>query len=105
MKLADVFRVAKTYKMSDAQRFAQHVVPEVVRPARIIWNQAIGALFALFAVFFFGYAYNYYHETGADAKRAGSFGFMFLGVVMSFFAITSFMQARKIGRPRIPGKK
>lgn len=103
MKLADVFRVARTVKMSDAQRFAQHVVPEVVRPARVIWNQAIGGLFSLFAVFFFGYAYNYYRE--ADAKRVGAYGFLFLGLVMSFFAITSFLQARRIARPRVSGRR
>lgn len=103
MKLADAIKFAKSVKMTDAQRFAQHVVPEVVRPARIIWNQAIGGLFALFAVFFFGYASYYYRNLATDTRGGaalGFFGFLFLGLIMCFFAISSFMKARKIGRPR-----
>ena len=105
MKLADVFRVAKSLKMADAQRFAQHVVPEVVRPARVIWNQAIGGLFALFAFFFFGYAYNYYRDMQTDSRRGVALAFsLFLGIVMAFFAIASFLKARKIARPRVTGR-
>jgi hypothetical protein len=79
MKLADVIRFTKTFKMDDAQRFAQHVVPEVVRPARVIWNQAIGGVFFLFAAVAFGFA-------------------IVFGLVMGFFSLTSFLQARKIAR-------
>jgi hypothetical protein len=106
MKLADVYRAAKSVKMSDAQRFAQHVVPEVVRPARVIWNQAIGGLFALFAVFFFGYSYNYYRDLQTDSRRGVALAFsLFLGTVMAFFAISSFLKARKIARPGLAGRK
>jgi hypothetical protein len=101
MKLADVFRVAKTVKMSDAQRFAQHVVPEVVRPARVIWNQAIGGLFLIFTVFFLSMAVNYYRSTEADTKNGIGFWFsMFLGVIMAWFCISSFRSARRISRGR-----
>jgi len=94
MKLADVIRFTKTFKMDDAQRFAQHVVPEVVRPARVIWNQAIGAVFFLFAAVAFGYSYNYYQQNNPVA-----FGFAIVfGLVMGFFSLTSFLQARKIAR-------
>jgi len=94
MKLADVIRFTKTFKMDDAQRFAQHVVPEVVRPARIIWNQAIGGIFLLFAVMFLANGYSYYRQQNVVAL-----GFsMFLGLVMGFFSAASFLQARKIAR-------
>jgi uncharacterized membrane protein len=105
MKLADVFRIAKTYKMSDAQRFAQHVVPEVVRPARVIWNQAIGGIFLLFALLFLGYAFDYYRHMNAEPKNGLGFGFsLFLGLVMAFFSLSSFLKARKIARPRTSGR-
>jgi len=94
MKLADVIRFTKTFKMDDAQRFAQHVVPEVVRPARVIWNQAIGGIFFLFAAVALGYSYNYYQKDNPVA-----FGFsIFFGIVMGFFSFTSFLTARKIAR-------
>ena len=106
MKLADVFKVAKSVKMEDANRFVRHVVPEVVRPARIIWNQAIGGIFVLFAVVFLGYAYNYYRQMETDPSRSVPFGFsLFLGSVMAFFGIASFLKARSIGRPRVPGRR
>jgi|GEM_PF-602426 len=106
MKLADVVKVAKNFKMADAHRFANHVVPEVVRPARIIWNQAIGAVFTLFAIVFLGYAYDYYKQMATDSSRSVPFGFsLFLGSVMAFFGLTSFLKARQIGRPRTPSRR
>jgi hypothetical protein len=100
MKLADVIRFTKTFKMDDAQRFAQHVVPEVVRPARVIWNQAIGGVFLLFTVMFLANGYNYYRH---DNEVALAFS-IFMGLVMGFFSAASFLQARKIARrsPRRP---
>ena len=49
MKIAEAVRFARSVKIAHAKKFATHVVPEVVRPARIIWNQAIGGIFLLFA--------------------------------------------------------
>jgi glycerol uptake facilitator-like aquaporin len=92
MKLAEIIKVAKKFKMDDAHRFAKHVVPEVVRPARVIWNQAIGGIFLLFTVAFLANGYNYYRQQNTVAL-----GFsIFLGLVMAFFSFTSFRQARKI---------
>ncbi len=100
MKLADAIKAARLVKVSHAKRFAQHVVPEVVRPARVIWNQAIGGIFLLFAVLFFGNAVRYYNESGAtDSRNTLALAFsLFLGVVMAFFGITSFLKARRISR-------
>jgi hypothetical protein len=106
MKLADVFKVARTVKMADAQRFARHVVPEVVRPARIIWNQAIGAFFMLLALFFLGYAVVDYRQMSVEPNLAARFGMaLFMGSVMLFFGIASFLKARNIGRPRATGRR
>ena len=93
MKLSDAVKVARSVKIEHARKFATHVVPEVVRPARIIWNQAIGAIFLLFAVSFFAYA-------GVHRENpAGIVGGVFLGSVMTFFSVGSFLKARRIGRP------
>ncbi len=99
MKLADAIRVAKTVKVNDAKRFAQHVVPEVVRPARIIWNQAMGGVFLLFALLFFGYAIKYFRALDAGAGNPVALVFSaFLGAVMLFFGIGSFLKARRISQ-------
>ena len=93
MKLGQAFRIANRYANVDtAKKFTQHVVPEVVKPARIIWNQAIGGLFLLFAVSFLWYAiHNRQNPPGMI------FG-IFLGAVMAFFCVTSFVKARRISR-------
>lgn len=92
MRLADAIKAARLVKVDHAKRFAQHVVPEVVRPARVIWNQAIGALFLLFTVSFIWYAISH------KQNPAGMFFGIFLGVVMGFFSLTSFLKARRIAR-------
>ena len=43
-------RLLRSVKPHHATTFARTVVPEVVRPARIIWNQAVGALFLILAL-------------------------------------------------------
>lgn len=99
MRLADVIRTARGVKFSHAQKFAQHVVPEVVRPARIIWNQAIGGVFMLFAVMFLGNAFRYFDtKTGVVSNPVGLGFSLFLGTVMAVFGISSFLKARRIGR-------
>jgi predicted phage tail protein len=99
VKLADAIRTARSVKLSHAQKFAQHVVPEVIRPARIIWNQAIGGIFLLFAVMFFGNGFRYFDSKTGVIHNPVGFGFsLFLGLVMAFFGITSFLKARRIGR-------
>jgi uncharacterized membrane protein len=86
-------------KLSHAQKFAQHVVPEVVRPARIIWNQAIGGIFVLFAVMFFGNAFRYFDsKTGVINNPVGLAFSLFLGLIMAIFGVSSFLKARRIGR-------
>lgn len=99
MKLADAIKTARGVRLSHAQKFAQHVVPEVVRPARIIWNQAIGGVFLLFALLFFGNAFRYFDTKTAVVHNAVGLGFsLFLGIVMTFFGVTSFLKARRIAR-------
>jgi hypothetical protein len=95
VKLAHAFRLANRYaNVDNAKKFAQHVVPEVVRPARIIWNQAIGAVFLLLAISFGGYGVIHSNNLG------GKIGGIFLGLVMAFFSVTSFLKARQISRLR-----
>ncbi len=79
-------------KVEHARKFATHVVPEVVRPARVIWNQAIGGVFLLLTLSFLGYAF------GHKQNVPGMFFAIFLGAVMAFFSISSFLKARRISR-------
>ena len=97
MKLADAIRIARTTNVDDAKRFAKHVVPEVVRPARVIWNQAIGALFLVLATPALIKAIQLYRTLETDPQ--GSFRLtvaLVFVAVMVFFGINSFLKARRI---------
>jgi hypothetical protein len=96
VKFADITRVAN---MKNARHFANHVVPHVVRPAQVIWNQAIGALFFILAIPALFKALQMYRDLKTDPK--GEFG-IFLSLVfasvMLFFGIGSLLKARRIAR-------
>jgi|SRR6476620_848778 hypothetical protein len=97
VKLADAIKIARSTKIDDAKRFAHHVVPEVMRPARVIWNQAIGALFLVLAVPALIKAVQLYRTLDTDPKS--TFGLalaLFFSAVMVFFGINSFLKARRI---------
>ena len=103
MKLQDAVRLAKHASkhasVDNAKRFAQHVVPEVVRPARIIWNQAIGALFFVLAIPAFLKAIQLYRTFQSDPKSsfvALAISCVFV-IVMVGFGASSFLKARRIG--------
>jgi hypothetical protein len=101
VKLQDAVRLAKQaakHANSDsARRFTHHVVPEVVRPARIVWNQAIGFLFFVLAVPAALKGIQLYRSLDTDPK--GSFGIAVSAifvVVMVSFGVSSFLKARRI---------
>ncbi len=102
MKLQDAVRLArhasKHANVDNAKRFANHVVPEVMRPARIIWNQAIGVLFFVLAIPAILKAIQLYRAFQADPQS----GFVALAIscvfiiVMVSFGASSFLRARRI---------
>ncbi len=102
MKLQDAVRLAKHASkhasVDNAKRFAHHVVPEVMRPARIIWNQAIGLLFFVLAIPAFVKAIQLFREFQADRKSGAvalTISCVFV-VVMVGFGVSSFLTARRI---------
>jgi hypothetical protein len=102
VKLHEIIRLSKYAKVDHAKRFARHVVPEVVRPAQIIWNQAIGALFLVLSLPALLKAIQAYRMMEHDAKSGFGFGLsLFFCAVMLFFAVVSFLKARRIAS-RLP---
>lgn len=109
MKLEDAARLArhagKYANVENAKRFATHVVPEVVRPARVIWNQAIGALFFVLAVPAMVKAFQLYQDLKTDPNKS-AFGLVMSAIfvtVMLIFGVASFVKARQIAA-RIPNR-
>lgn len=79
-----------------AAKFLHHILPAVVRPIRILWNQFIGFIFLLLAVFV---AMATWHRAGTDNQAilmmVAGFGF---ALFLAYFGISSFWRARKISR-------
>ncbi len=80
-------------------KFIGHVMPGVIRPLKVLWNEVIGFLFLVFAVWAASSTFNSVRQlhtpTGSPVRVGLS---VFSTAVMAYFAITSFLRARKISR-------
>ena len=80
-------------------RFLQHVLPGVVRPLHVLWNEIIGFVFVILALWAVPSAIRnirQYESNGESLFRV-VLSFSFAGL-MIYFGITSFLRARKISR-------
>ena len=77
------------------RQFFRHVIPAILRPLRILWNEVIAFLFFVLALFG---GFRAYKEAQADASPVTVVIPLLWTAVMGFFAVTSFLKARKIGR-------
>ena len=84
--------------------FVKHVVPAVVKPARVLWNQFIGFLFLCFGVIFGFKTAHLAMQYGKSAPIDGMGEFWRLviasgcTILMLAFGAGSFLRARKISR-------
>ena len=80
-------------------RFLGHVMPGVIRPLRVLWNEIIGFVFVVLAAWAAPSAIRNVREFAGDA---GSFFRVILSIgfsaVMAYFGIASFLRARRISR-------
>jgi hypothetical protein len=98
--------VLKRNAVRHGKEFVKHVVPAVIKPARVLWNEVIGFVFISFGVIFGFKTFSYYREYGRSAASGGDVtgdivrllmaGFCTL--LMAYFGISSFRRARKISR-------
>jgi len=75
-----------------AKKFLDHVVPSVIRPIHIVWNQAIGFVFIVLAVIF-----GYRLARGNEPVGLQIIGALFV-LLIAWFGISSFRKARKISK-------
>ena len=80
-------------------KFLGHVLPGVVRPMRVLWNEVIGFIFFVLAMWALPSAWRNIKQMDGNSdsllKAGVSIGFALL---MVYFAVTSFLRARKISR-------
>jgi hypothetical protein len=80
-------------------KFLKHVVPGVIKPLMVLWNEVIGFIFLVLAVFvaFSTYrrAQRFTGDTGGLMILVASFTFALL---LAVYGVSSFRKARKISR-------
>jgi hypothetical protein len=77
---------------SKAKRFLGHVVPQIIRPIHILWNQVIGFFFVVLAVLF-GYRLLRGNEPFGLQLVGGAFV-----LLIAWYGVSSFWKARKISK-------
>ncbi len=82
-----------------ARQFLSHVIPGVIRPLRTLWNEVIGFVFLVLAVWSIPSAVRAAREFDGDLESVFRVGLTFLfALLMGGFAVSSFLRARKISR-------
>jgi hypothetical protein len=81
------------------RQFLQHVVPGVIRPLHVLWNQVIGFLFVILGLLPMPFAVRNVRNYQGDAESFFRVAFsVIFTVVMLYYGISSFLRARKISR-------
>ena len=80
---------------SKAKKLIGYVLPGVIRPLHILWNQVIGFFFLVLAVLPVPSAVRSFGKDGSAARLALTVPFV---VLMAWFGISSFWRARKISK-------
>lgn len=81
--------------LSTAKKFLGHVMPGVIRPLQVLWNQMIGFFFIVLAVLPIQRIIHDWRAQGTGFRLALEISFM---VLMAGFGIHSFLRARKISK-------
>ena len=81
------------------RKFLTHVMPGIIRPLRVLWNEVIGFIFLVLAIWAVPSAIRSVRQFEGDA---GSFFRVVLSLsfagLMAYFGIASFLRARRISR-------
>jgi hypothetical protein len=81
--------------LSKAKSLIGHVLPGVIRPIHILWNQVIGFFFLVLAALPVPSAIRSFGKEGSAGRMALTIPFVLL---MAGFGISSFWRARKISK-------
>jgi hypothetical protein len=76
-----------------------HVVPNVIRPLRVLWNQLMGFIFLVLAAGATPSAVRNVRQFQGDFESSLRVGLAFIFMaLMLYFGITSLLRARRITR-------
>ena len=89
----------KIDKNSKVGMFLSHVVPGVMRPMRVLWNEVIGFIFIVLGVILSSGAIRAYRTLKPEEVTLWKIVMLaFLPALLLYFGVTSFLRARRISR-------
>jgi hypothetical protein len=77
---------------SMVKSFVGHVMPSIIRPIHVLWNEVIGFVFIVLAVVF-----GYRVIRGKESMGLQLVGTIFV-LLIAWYGISSFWKARKISK-------
>jgi hypothetical protein len=81
------------------RKFLSHVLPGVIRPLHILWNQIIGFLFICLALGTVPSLIRHWRAFDGEAASIVRLGLtLMFAIMMGGYGIFSFVRARKISR-------
>ena len=97
--LFGTMEAAPTFRWFMIRKFLKHVVPGVMKPMQIVWNQVIGFFFIVLAVRTVPSLIRAWREFDGEGKDFFRLGLtLAFGLIMAGYGIFSFLRARKISR-------
>ena len=85
--------------LSKGKQLFQHIVPGVIKPLHILWNEVIGFLFMVLALITLPSLVRHYRNFNGDAESMFRIGLTAtFALIMLYFGVSSFLKAKKIGR-------
>ena len=81
------------------RKFLQHILPGIIRPLHVLWNEVIGFVFAAFAVIAGFRTIREIRQFDGDGQSVFAVALTaFFSLLMAYYGISSFRRARKISK-------
>ena len=77
------------------KKFAIHVLPGIIKPLRVLWNEIIAFVFFVLAVMMGVSLYRNFGDKAEPLPVIG--GSLFIALLM-YFGVTSYLRARRISK-------
>jgi hypothetical protein len=85
--------------MGLVKTFVANVVPAVIKPLRVLWNEIIGFLFIVFSIIFgFSLFRRFRNFEGGPSELFGLAAAVVFVAMLLVYGVFSFLRARKISR-------
>ena len=82
-----------------ARKFATSVVPEIIRPLRVLWNEMIAFLFFVFFIVAAVATWRSYQTAAGSPEGLGRAAVSAIfGLIMLVYGVQSYLKSRRVGK-------